>query len=77
MGIYYLSLVRGLSGYYVKFKATSAEVVSRHAAEYFGRMWCSVYSEDYFNLCIAGKYRTEHIINPDDPIELGGEWQWE
>lgn len=45
---YYLSLCRGLIGYYVLFEAPDEATVRRHAAEYFGRMWCSVYDEDYF-----------------------------
>lgn len=76
MNTYYLSLCRGLRGYYVVFKANCADTVRKHAGEYFGRMWCSVYTEAYFNERIRGKYTPESIINADKPIELGDEWRW-
>ena len=72
---YYVSLVRGLIGYYVKFTADNENIVREHCAEYFGRLWCSVYDEKYF---------LEHIytpackiINEDKPIHLGCYWEWE
>lgn len=76
MNKYYVSLVRGLLGYYVLFEAPDEWTVRRHAAEYFGRMWCNVYSEDYFNRYIAGRYGNEKIINADKPIRLES-WEWE
>lgn len=74
MQTYYASLVRGLVGYYVKFKAPSEEVVRVHLATYFGRMWCSVYTpEDMLRL--KGQY-TCTVINEDKPIVLEtGEWE--
>ena len=35
---YYLSLTRGLIGYYVLFEAPDEWTVRRHASEYFGRL---------------------------------------
>lgn len=73
---YYLSLCRGLTGYYVMFKAPDEETVRRHAAEYFGRLWCSVYDEEYYKARIAGRYPNERIVNADNPIVLES-WEWE
>jgi hypothetical protein len=74
MSIYYASLVRGLCGYYVKFRAPSEEVVRLHLATYFGRMWCSVYTPEQMNE-LAGRFPTT-IINEDKPIDLTtGEWE--
>lgn len=76
MNKYYVSLVRGLVGYYVLFEAPNDEVVRKHCGEYFGRMWCSVYDEAYFMQRIAGRYGTEKVINADRPIVLES-WEWE
>lgn len=75
METYYLSLVRGLIGYYVKFKAPSSAAVSCHAATYFGKMWCSVYSEAYFLEVLRRKHGTvkTKVVNPYDPIYLNEE----
>lgn len=72
---FYVSLVRGLLGYYVVFEAPSRDVVVGHVAEYFGRMWCSVYDETYFNSRIKGVYPVQ-LVNEDKPIVLET-WQWE
>ena len=73
---FYLSLTRGLVGYYVLFEAPNEDVVRKHAAKYFGRIWCSVYSGDYFEQRIAGRYSTERVINVDRPIVLEvSEWE--
>ena len=70
MNTYYASLVRGLCGYYVKFRAPDEMVVREHLCKYFGRMWCSVYSPDHM-VSMCKQYATDiHIINEDDPIEL-------
>ena len=74
MSTYYASLVRGLYGYYVKFKAPSEEIVRKHLAKYFGRIWCSVYTPDDM-LRLKGKYTT-NVINEDNPIILETE-EWE
>ena len=76
MNRYYLSLVRGLVGYYVLFEAPDEYTVRRHAQEYFGRVWCSVYEEDYFNRFIVGRYGESRVINADRTIVLES-WQWE
>lgn len=74
MRIYYASLVRGLTGYYVKFKAPNEEVVRRHLSLYFGRMWCSVYTA--LGLAdLTEKYECK-VVNEDNPIVLTtGEWE--
>lgn len=69
---YYISLCRGLIGYYVAVDATDEEVVRTHAMRYFGRMWCSVYTKPYDQngvKCI--------VINEDDPIILNDCPDWE
>ena len=68
MRTYYASLVRGLIGYYVKFKAPSEEIVRMHLSKYFGRMWCSVHTQDEI-VELANKY-TVNVINEEDPINL-------
>ena len=73
---YYLSLVRGLIGYYVLFEAPDEDTVRRHAQEYFGRLWCGVYDESYFNRFIVGRYEESRVINADRPIVLES-WEWE
>ena len=74
MHTYYASLVRGLRGYYVKFKAPSEEIVRMHLSKYFGRMWCSVYTQDEI-IEIANKHAV-NVINEEDPISLLTE-EWE
>lgn len=69
---YYISLCRGLIGYYVAVDAADIEVVRQHAMKYFGKLWCSVYTEPYDKngaKCI--------IINENDPIILGDCPDWE
>lgn len=76
MNKYYVSLVRGLIGYYVLFEAPDEWTVRRHVSEYFGRMWCNVYSEGYFKQYIVGRYGVSKVINADKPIRLES-WEWE
>lgn len=76
MSTFYLSLNRGLVNYYVKFQAPDEETVRHHAAEYFGRLWCSVYTLDYFNTRIRSRYPNTRVINEDSPIVLDT-WEWE
>ena len=73
---YYLSLCRGLVGYYVLFEAPDEATVRRHAAEYFGRMWCSVYDEEYFANHIMPNCPHTILINVCRPIVLES-WEWE
>lgn len=79
MKTFYLSLCRGLVGYYVVFKASDEEVVRRHAVKYFGRLWCSIYSEAYFREILRKRYPTAtRIVNRDRPIVLQddeGDWE--
>jgi len=75
MYTYYVSLVRGLTGYYVKFRAPAEEIVRKHLSKYFGRMWCSVYTPDEIAE-LANKY-TVNIINEENPIcLLSDEWEY-
>ena len=68
---YYISLVRGLTGYYVKVLATDIEVVRGYAAKYYGKLWCSVYTEHDLEV-MKEKWKTLRctIINEDNPIIL-------
>lgn len=72
---FYVSLVRGLFGYYIVFEAPNSDIVYKHLEEYFGRLWCSVYSEESFKDRVVGKY-VYHIVNEDRPIALN-DWRWE
>ena len=74
MKIYYVSLVRGLVGYYVKFLAPSETIVRMHLAKYFGRLWCSIYSWTDLEK-LKTQYNTT-VINEDKPIKLLTE-EWE
>jgi len=78
MNEYYISLCRGLTGYYVYVKAPDEETVRKHAAEYFGKLWCSVYTSAYFREIIRRRYPSaSRVINPTNPVDLSGGWQWE
>lgn len=72
---YYVSLVRGLLGYYVKVVADSKDVVRDYCRKYMGRMWCSIYSEDRLNE-MKDRF-TVKIINEDSPIKLGDSCEFE
>lgn len=72
MNTYYVSLCRGLFGYYVKFTADSEDTVRKHCAEYFGRLWVSVYTEKPS----SDRYKSI-VINEKDPIELHDCWEWD
>lgn len=74
MHTYYASLVHGLLGYYVKFSAPAEGIVRMYLSKYFGRMWCSVYTQDEI-VELANKY-TVNVINEEDPISLLTE-EWE
>lgn len=76
MYTYYLSLCRGLVGYYVEFVAPDEETVRKHAQEYFGRIWCHVYTYEYFERFIRSRFPNTTIINEAQPIELN-DWRWE
>lgn len=66
---YYISLTRGLIGYYVLVLATDEYVAREYASNYFDHNWCSVYDEDSIER-IKSKYKTI-IINEDNPVVLG------
>lgn len=72
---FYVSLTRGLLGYYVVFEAPDERTVRLHVLQYFGRMWCTVYTEEVFSTSIVGKYPTR-LVNEDEPIVLN-DWRWE
>ena len=62
---YYVSLVHGLLGYFVLFEAPDEFSVRWYCKEYFGKLWCGVYTS------IPKEVRKKDVINPDNPIELG------
>lgn len=69
--IYYVSLVQGLNGYYVKFVAKNEMQVRSYAAEYFGKLWCSVYTEPYFREILRKRFpHNTRIVNRDRPIDV-------
>ena len=70
METYYLSLCQGLVGYFVKFLAPSESAVRQHAAKYFGKLWCSVYTESYFHEVLRRRHGTSgtKVVNPYKPI---------
>ena len=75
MYTYYVSLVRGLTGYYVKFRAPAEEIVRKHLSKYFERMWGSVYTPDEI-VELANKY-TVNVINEENPIcLLTDDWEY-
>ncbi len=61
---FYVSLVRGLVGYYVLFEAPDRNLVRCYCARYFGRMWCAVYDS------IPEIDTDAKVVNPDKPIIL-------
>lgn len=79
MKTYYLSLCRGLTGYYVKIEAESEEAVRNHAEKYFGLLWCNIYTEAYFMEILRRRYpKATKIVNKEKPIILtGGSGEWE
>ena len=73
MNEYYISLCRGLTGYYVLVLAESEEVVRQHAVEYFGKIWCNIYSSAYFREVICKRYPgASRVVNRSKPIDLSG-----
>lgn len=64
--VFYVSLVRGLQGYYVKFLAPDEITVRQYAAKYFGRLWCSVYDPRDLRQIIERYGAT--VINSEQPI---------
>lgn len=79
MKTFYLSLCRGLTGYYVRVEAPSEDAVRRHAIKYFGQMWCSIYTDGYFHEVLRKRYPTSSkVINNRKPIVLTneeGDWE--
>lgn len=79
--IFYISLVRGLVGYYVKVLAPSEETVRKHCAKYFGRIWCSVYSYADFSGIRERSWSRGvpcEVFNNDNPVVLTseeGDWE--
>lgn len=65
---YYVLLVRGLVGYYVKFSAPSEEIVSENTWYAYSKLPCKVYNQDDID-ALAAKH-TVCIINEEDPIIL-------
>jgi hypothetical protein len=66
LNTYYVTLVRSLTGLCVKFRAPNEAVVRQHCALYYGKLWCSVYTER----------PSEAVINPNKPVILE-EAEWE
>lgn len=85
MNTYYISLVRGLQGCYVKVIADCVETVRLHCKEYYGRLWCSVYSEEEFETIVNKIYKINgvefpkyySVINENNPIELNDNYLYE
>lgn len=78
MNEFYISLCRGLTGCYVYVLAPDEDTVRMHAAEYFGRIWCTIYSGAYFREVLRRRYPTAtRVINKDKPIDLSNGWQYE
>lgn len=65
---YYISLVHELIGYFVVVIAPSELCVRQYAAKYYGRLWCSVYTEKEFNR--MSKLYDVKVINIDKPTHL-------
>lgn len=63
-------------GYYVKFIAPDETTVRKHAHEYLGRLWCTVYTEEYFEQYIKVRFCSTTVINPNKPIEFD-DWRRE
>lgn len=68
--VYYLSLSRGLAGYYIKILATDEDVVRGYGSNYYANNWCSVYTQEDFDRVRNGINWKHVVINEDDPIEL-------
>lgn len=73
---YYISLTRGLSGYYVKVSAVSEDVARQYAENYFSHNWCSIYVEEELMRFRAKGYKTI-VINEEDPVILGYSGRYE
>ena len=69
MNEYYISLTRGLLGYYVKVLATSIEVAREYASNYYGSLWCSVYENKDIEAFSSRGWKNI-IINDNDPVIL-------
>lgn len=69
MNIYFISLTRGLSGYYIQLAATNEDVVRGYANNYYANNWCSVYTAEDMDRLRSQGYATQ-IIN-STPIDLG------
>lgn len=65
---FYISLCRGLGKYCVKVSARSEIIVREHAAEYYGKLWCSVYDHVPDGMI---------VINNDNPVKLGDSYLYE
>ena len=71
MKTFYISLCRGLSGYYVKVTAKSEDVVRQYATRYYGQLWCNIYTDAYFHEVVRKRYPTSSkVINNRAPVEL-------
>ena len=67
---YYISLTRGLTGYYVQVEADNESIVREYAGNYYGRLWCSVYEQEDLQELKSIGYKTI-VINEGDPVVLG------
>ena len=73
--VYYVSLVRGLVGNYVKFVAESEGQVRTHLDKYYGRLWCSVYTP-YEMETNKRKFEGTKVINERNPVVLfDADWE--
>lgn len=74
MKTFYISLCRGLNGFYIKVQAPSEDAVRGYATRYCGEIWCNIYSEGYFYEVLRHRYpNATKVINNQQPIILTDE----
>jgi hypothetical protein len=66
---FYVSLCKGLIGYYIFFKATTEEVIRDYCLANMGKIWCNIYDQRRINEMI-NSHKKLIIININDPIIL-------
>lgn len=71
MNTFYISLCRGLSGYYIKVQAPSEDAVRNYATRYCGEIWCTIYTEGYFYEILRHRYpNATKVINNSKPVVI-------
>lgn len=67
---FYVSLVRGLLGYFVLFQSPNEDWVRDYCAKYFGKIWCSIYTPEQL---VSMKWKhivVTIVLNNKDEINL-------